>query len=252
MLITIITVCLNNKKGLEKTGNSLLEQSCTDFQWIVIDGASNDDTLNYLSNFQSDKINWLSEPDKGLYDAMNRGLSMAIANYVLFLNAGDILASLDVLKNLKVEIEKNNLPDFLFGDCYEQASEGELLFKKARSIKWIWYGMFTHHQAMIYKLSVIDLLRYKLKYPIGADYAFTAEFLKRTDSTLRVTFPVCVFEQGGMSSSNTKQGARDQWDIRRAILGISFAMRVVIRAVQFTSFLIRRIFPTIYKKLRFS
>ena len=252
MLFSIITICLNNKEGLEKTGNSIMGQTCTDFQWIIIDGASNDGTLDYLSKIQDDKIHWLSEPDKGLYDAMNKGLEEATADYVLFLNAGDVLASTDILEKLKAEIESANLPDFIYGDCYEQSNAGELLLKKARSAKWIWYGMFTHHQAMIYRLGAVDSLRYKMKYPIGADYAFTAEVLKRTNNTLCVAFPISIFEQGGLSSSNTAQGAKDQWNIRRDILGIGILVRVLIRAVQFTSYLIRGIFPTIYKKMRFS
>ena len=87
--ISIITICLNEIGTIEKTCESIIEQSYDNYEWIVIDGASNDGTIEYLSNFQDRILHFVSEKDEGIYDAMNKGIKLSSGKYVIFLNGGD-------------------------------------------------------------------------------------------------------------------------------------------------------------------
>ena len=95
VLVTVVTVCRNVKSSLEKTMNSLLHQSYAHIDYVIIDGASTDGTPEMLG--KTEGVRWLSEPDMGIYDAMNKGIRMAEGEWVIFMNAGDVFASDDTL-----------------------------------------------------------------------------------------------------------------------------------------------------------
>jgi len=99
-LISIVTVCRNAGSVIETTARSITEQSFIDFEWIVIDGASTDDTLTNLAPFRSRIKHLISEPDHGIYDAMNKGLRVARGQFVYFLNAGDWLTHYRILEEV--------------------------------------------------------------------------------------------------------------------------------------------------------
>ena len=98
VLVTVVTVCRNVKSSLEKTMNSLLHQSYAHIDYVIIDGASTDGTPEMLG--KTEGIRWISEPDKGIYDAMNKGIRMAEGEWVIFMNAGDVFASDDTLSKV--------------------------------------------------------------------------------------------------------------------------------------------------------
>jgi glycosyltransferase involved in cell wall biosynthesis len=110
-IISIITINYNNASGLQKTMQSVLDQTCPEFEYIVVDGASTDDSISLiqtckLSNFQT--FRWISEPDSGIYNAMNKGIRMATGDYLLFLNSGDWLASNDVVEQVIPYLSADN------------------------------------------------------------------------------------------------------------------------------------------------
>lgn len=98
--LSIITINLNNKSGLIKTINSVINQEFTDFEWIIIDGASTDGSKQLIEQYTQYITYWISEPDKGIYNAMNKGIKIAKGEYCLFLNSGDYLASKYTLKRV--------------------------------------------------------------------------------------------------------------------------------------------------------
>ena len=251
-IFSIITVCLNNRSGLELTYRSIKNQSFKAFEWIIIDGGSTDGSVAFLQNLHNQTISWLSEPDHGLYDAMNKGIERANGLYLLFLNAGDNLVESDILGNLYFDAGEANWPGIIYGDALERTSEGSLLYKKCWSHRCLWYGMFTHHQSMLYKRETVGSLRYRFNYPIGADYAFTAEVLAKSNAVLRVPFAVSIFTQGGLSAHSVFQGAKDQWRIRRDILGISLFVRLGIMSFHLIMNILRKYAPPIYRSIRFS
>ncbi|GAB6988091.1 glycosyltransferase family 2 protein [Paenibacillus pini] len=249
---SIVTVCMNNLEGLQRTWESVNIQELQEWEWIVVDGQSNDGTLLFLKSLQDSRVTYISEPDDGLYDAMNKGIELCSGLYILFLNSGDTLESRDVLRLLEEQAIRHQLPDILYGDSLELTDDQQLLYKKARSHRTIWYGMFTHHQSIMYLRSRIRNIRYRLEYPIGADYGFTAELMISGAVCVYVPIPVCIFEQGGISSVNHIRGETDQWYIRQHILRTSWLTRMMIRSLHFGVRVMKNKLPKYYKKVRFS
>ncbi|MCB1539008.1 MAG: hypothetical protein H6865_01535 [Rhodospirillales bacterium] len=211
MRFSIITITKNNPDGFARTRASVAAQDCPDCEWIVIDGAV--------------------EEDAGIYDAMNKGIARATGDYLIFMNAGDVFVDGGVLSRILPFLG----PGFLYGD----AREGGRL-KPARH--GIAYGMPTHHQAMVF---LRGARRYDLRYPIAADYKFTAQYWM--DGTrAHLPFAVCDFETGGVSQRNPARGRREQTAIRRE-LGISAPG---VRGVQAVAHAFKSLFPRIYWRLR--
>jgi putative colanic acid biosynthesis glycosyltransferase len=183
---------------------------------------------------------------------MNKGMAMASGKYLIFLNSGDELASKDILEDVASIARASNWPDMIYGDAYERTKDGSLLYKRARSKRWLWYGMFTHHQAIFYNNGIVGSLKYRLKYPIGADYAFTAEVLANSKNVLQLPFAVCIFTQGGLSENCVSKGAKEQWEIRRDIISMSLPSMLFVRICHLLMHGIKKFLPGFYRKIRFS
>ena len=115
MKLSIITVNLNNRDGLQKTIDSVVSQTFRDFEWIVIDGGSTDGSKELIEKYADHFAYWVSEPDKGIYNAMNKGIKMAKGEYLQFLNSGDWLDDKDTLNKV---LSHNYSEDILFGTCF--------------------------------------------------------------------------------------------------------------------------------------
>lgn len=251
-IFSIITICLNDMEGLTRTRASIKEQTNLDFEWVVIDGASKDGTKAFLEKLSTSECHWISEPDNGLYDAMNKGIERAAGEYLIFLNSGDEFASSGVLEAVAKRIFQGNTPSFIYGDSLERASATSLVYKPARNHSYLWYGMFTHHQAMFYNRKAVGSLRYSLLYPIGADYAFTAELILKSVDVNYLQIPVCIFERGGLSEKNIRQGENDQFLIRRKVLRYPVVVCYLIRSMHAAIKTIKAIFPSLHHFVRYS
>ena len=127
---SIVTVTRENLAGLKATWDSVCGQTGADFEWVVIDGASKDGSADWLAGLDRTSVRYVSAPDGGIYDAMNKGVAMAGGEYLLFLNAGDKLASPTVLRDVRERLGDRR-PDILYGDSFEAGPAGDLL-KPAR------------------------------------------------------------------------------------------------------------------------
>ena len=160
-LFSIITITKNHKSGLLQTCKSIKKQNLNDYEWVVIDGSNKEDIDEFEKPLPYDF--YLNEPDNGIYDAMNKGIAHTNGQFCIFLNSGDILAADDTLKVISEHITLDM--DFIYGDSWEY-SRGKNHYKKARHHNHANLGMFTHHQAMIYKTDLIKDMRYNEKYKI--------------------------------------------------------------------------------------
>lgn len=252
---SIITITFNNYKGIINTWNSLQAQSYDDWDWVVIDGGSTDGTIQWLQGLTTNKCNnkiaFSSESDDGIYDAMNKGITRASGEYLVFMNSGDYFASADVLSRANQVVIKES-PDFMYCNSYEILENGEKRLKISRHHKWLWYGMFAHHQAMIFRGSTLNGLRYKMEYPIGADYAFVAEFLQRTNRIVKLDFSFCIFVRGGASTlkDGVVQGYIDQRNIRKKIMKMNTLSIALIQSLHKVVNFMRMNLPFLYYLLR--
>lgn len=251
--LAILTVVRNDRTGLIDTHESLQGQLGLQVAWLVADGGSTDGTAEWLANHADQPVWWRSAPDRGLYAAMNDLLDATRSlgfSHVLFLNAGDRLAATDSATRLLQAVGCHPGAALLYGDALERQSDGRILLKRARSHRWAPFGMFTHHQAMIYSVPALAGLRFDPAFRIAADYAFTLGALGRGPA-VRLRWPICLFAPGGLSQRDAATGRREQEAIRRRQLGQGPLCAAAITAVQRVALAVRQHFPTAYAKLRF-
>lgn len=199
MLLSIITINLNNRSGLQKTFDSISTQSFKEFEYIVIDGASIDGSTNLI--LDNTRVNfWISEKDKGTYDAMNKGILHAKGDYLLFLNSGDYLADTEVLAHAVPHLKRY---DIIYGDILFAGNEEKEYYYYPEKLSF--YHMFTaslgHPSTFIKKDLFLKYGLYDLKYPIIADWVFFMEtIVKHRVSTKHINKVISVFDLNGVSS----------------------------------------------------
>ncbi len=203
----------------------------------MVDGASEDGTLDFLMGLVS--ANWISEPDDGLYHAMNKGIDKATGQYIIFMNAGDCFSSCDILK--KITPLTHSQPDFIYGDSLEDNR-----YKRSRPHQRINWGMFTHHQSMVYRRLKLADMRYNTKYHVAADYDLTLRFLKRSQKIDYLNYPICIFETGGLSQKQARLGRNEQFLIRHRNQSQPLIINAMIYLGQSLRMAIRTTLPQIY------
>ncbi|WP_114859116.1 colanic acid biosynthesis glycosyl transferase [Azospirillum brasilense] len=255
--LAVVTVVRDDRSGLLATRASLRAQTMPAYDWFVADGGSSDGTARWLARHGTEAAWWRSSPDLGLYDAMNVALDAIAASsryhsHVLFLNAGDRLADERVLERLLPILSDHPDTGLFYGDALEEQPGGRLMIKRARSHRHALLGMFTHHQAMVYRLAGLSDVRFDLRHGLAADYAFTLMVLGRGVPARRLPLSVCIFAPGGRSQQDPARGRREQAVIRRELLGLGWTANATLWALQWLALTLRQTIPWLYAKYRFS
>ena len=200
-LFSIITVVLNGEKYLEQTIKSVLSQSTKDFEYIVIDGGSTDNTLKIIKKYNKKITKWSSKKDKGIYDAFNIGMQLARGQYIGFLNSDDIYTD-NAFFFLKKYIKDYPQKDFIFGSVKKHW--GILHGYKPYKIHWSWGFYSSHSTGFFIKLSAAKKVGlYNLKYKFSSDYDYffrmiVKDKLKGIGTKKNELFG--IFRRGGFSS----------------------------------------------------
>ena len=169
---------------------SVMNQTCHDIEYIIIDGGSQDGTLDVIKQYEACLNYWVSEPDKGLYDAMNKGLRAATGDYVWFLNAGDMLKNDNVVMALSSIAAQNELPDILYGETDLMDEKGSVFaerrLKTPKHLTWKSFrmGMLVCHQAFIAKREIAP--EYDLHYRLSADFDWCIRCMKKAEEARRL------------------------------------------------------------------
>ncbi|MGB7802502.1 colanic acid biosynthesis glycosyltransferase WcaE [Buttiauxella sp.] len=224
MLLSVITVAYKNLAGIEKTWQSLAhlaKASGITFEWIVVDGASNDGTAEFLQNLNGQyNLRYVSEPDNGIYDAMNKGIDMAQGRYALFLNSGDIFHPeiADVAHQLAAMPLSDNA--MVIGDALLDFGDGTKIARRAKQGWYIYHSLPASHQAIFFPVTGLRKYPYDLQYKVSSDYALTAKMYKSGYAFKRVKGFVSEFSMGGVSTSNNIELCHDAKNVQRKILGV--------------------------------
>ncbi|MCK1468415.1 glycosyltransferase family 2 protein [Bradyrhizobium sp. CW10] len=249
---SVVTVTYNNHSGLSETAKNVLGQDFGDYEWIVIDGGSTDGTSAFLNGLEDSNIKWISEPDKGIFDAMNKGIRLAVGEYCIFMNAGDLFANPSVLRDVAEAIGTER-PTLVYGDACEFA--GSQIWKKpARSTRANVYVMFTHHQAIFYRRDALEA-GYDLSYKFSADWALTVRILRAPNvSVLKYSGDVCHFERGGVSQGDAHRSEinLEHWRIYRQESEMGLMLAALLWFAKTSTNKVRRYFPRVYDRLRYS
>jgi putative colanic acid biosynthesis glycosyltransferase len=250
VFFTVITVNLNNLAGLVATAESLLHQDHADFEWWVLDGGSTDGSTAYLAEISDRRLSYVSEKDRGIYDAMNSGLDRAVGRYVIFMNAGDRFADSGVLGDVRKFIDGRDI-GIVYGDAIEVGGGPESL-KRALPHWIVAYSMFTHHQAMFYLRRGVGKARYDLTYSLAADWAFTARLLKKGVAAKHFKRVVCRFQRGGASQSlgSVTQAEVELRRLHREVLASPWPVRSLLIETKLFMNRIRRLWPNLYTAIR--
>ena len=147
MKLSIITINRNNAQGLKKTMQSVVEQTSNDIEYIVVDGASTDESVDIIKSFADQRlIRWVSERDNGIYNAMNKGIGMAQGEYVMILNSGDYLATPQVIEQMNEKLVDKGQPDILYGNMIKIWPDGKTRRDYQLSVN---YSLFDFYQSTL-------------------------------------------------------------------------------------------------------
>lgn len=223
--LTIVTVTFNDLAGLKLTRDSLGKAAGADLEHVIIDGGSQDGTVEYLQGLPAD-VRWMTEEDRGPYDAMNKGAALARGEWVMFLNSGDTLASPENLGELLAAADRSHA-GLAYGDHYYK---GRL--RKAKSLESLHHSLLAGdvkawlrghpcHQAVIARRRLLLETPFDLGFRIAADFHWMERVRRRGESSLKVNGAICVYQRGGLSSRSFLRCTVEWWKVVKLAGGSS-------------------------------
>lgn len=224
MKITIITVTYNAAFVLQRTFDSVCTQTYQDIEHLIIDGASKDETVQMAESYKAQvpyKVVIQSEPDQGLYDAMNKGLHKATGDYLIFLNAGDALHANNTLET--VSQLSSNSPAVIYGDTSIVDSEGRFLhlrrLRPPKQLTWKSFkqGMLVCHQAFYVRTDIAQQEDYDLLYRHSADVDWCIRVMKRAEQQhlplVNTNAILADFMEGGNTTQNHRASLKERYQV---------------------------------------
>ncbi|MEO8886312.1 MAG: glycosyltransferase family 2 protein [Mucilaginibacter sp.] len=219
--LSVITVVYNNAQHIERTLLSVLNQTYTDIEYIVVDGASTDGTLDIINKYTDRITKVITEPDAGIYDAMNKGLTLATGDYVLFMNSGDELYSPQTVARVFAAADN---ADIYYGETEMINDKGESLGRRRHKApaQFTWrsfkYGMSVSHQAIYIKRALIE--PYDPQYQLSADIDWIIRTAQKAKTIVNVNQYVAKYLVGGQSKAKHHQSLQERFDIMRRYYGL--------------------------------
>ncbi len=237
--ISIITITYNAEKYIERTIKSIVTQTYSNIEYIIIDGKSTDKTLEIANKYSNKITKIISEPDKGLYDAMNKGIANATGDYLWFMNAGDEVFDAQTLEKA---IKNSNFSDFIYG----KTTMVDEISGKTRN----WYktpppqekmshrafinGMVICHQSMLVKRKCA--VNYRTDLKVSADIDWCIRSLKNATTFYNADIVMCQYLEGGISGKHRKQSWKERFDILKQHFGLTATIiqhfKIVLNALK--------------------
>jgi glycosyltransferase involved in cell wall biosynthesis len=219
--LSVITIVYNNVQDIERTMLSVLNQTYKNIEYIVIDGGSTDGTKELIAKYQSQLTKYLSEPDKGIYDAMNKGLALASGDYVLFMNSGDeIYAPITVAE----VFDSSDSADIYYGETEMFDAQWRSLGQRRHCAPEVFnwrsfrYGMSISHQAIYVRRSIVE--PFDLRYKYSADIDWIIKAAKRASSIVNTHMYVAKYLVGGISKKKHLASLKERFRIFTKYYGL--------------------------------
>ncbi|MDN3551781.1 glycosyltransferase family 2 protein [Mucilaginibacter aquaedulcis] len=219
--LTVITIVYNNVRDIERTMLSVLGQTYANIEYIIIDGLSNDGTLQVIGKYEKRISKLISEKDKGIYDAMNKGLAIATGDYIIFMNSGDEFYDSGTVAAV---FASANDADIYYGETEMINDEGQSLGQRRHKApaKFTWrgfkYGMSISHQAIYIRRTLAE--PYDSRYQLSADIDWIIRAAKKAKTIVNVNRHVAKYLVGGMSKKKHKQSLQERFDIMKRYYGL--------------------------------
>ncbi len=222
--ISIVTVVFNSKNHIEATIKNILSQTYKNIEYIIIDGKSTDGTVEIIKSYLDEISLWVSEPDKGLYDAMNKGIRLATGDYILFINSGDKLFDIATIE----QVFSKPIADVYYGDTVIiNTNDQEIGLRRLRppeklTFKSFKKGMLVCHQSFIARRELVPL--FNLNYRFAADYDWTIQILKNSQLIINTSLIISKFLEGGQTSKTVYKGLLERFMIMKKHYGLISAI----------------------------
>lgn len=221
---TIITCTYDASKYIDRTLESVRGQSYPHIEHFIIDGVSKDDTVKKAQTYAYDShypVIVKSEPDKGLYDAMNKGIQLAKGNYIIFLNAGDVFYEEDTLTNIAEQLKDKPLPGVIYGDTDIVDEEGNFIRKRRlappENLSWKSFkqGMLVCHQSFYARTDIAKQVPYNLIYKYSADVDWCIRIMKEAEKQglelWNTHKTLCSYLEGGMTEKSHRASLKERF-----------------------------------------
>lgn len=209
--ISVITVNYNNDNGLKQTIKSVVAQTYNNLEFIIIDGGSKDNSYSIIKENESKITYWVSEPDRGVYSAMNKGIQKATGDYIIFMNSGDIFNDENVLKTVVPKF--NTKAYFIYGNNFKIKENSKRLktYPEKLNFSFFYTSSLNHQATFIHKNAFLDLFLYDENKKIVADWElFIVGICKENLPYQYINETICIYDFTGMSSNGKYQAIADQ------------------------------------------
>jgi len=220
-ILSVITIVYNNVSDIECTILSVLSQTYAGIEYIIVDGLSNDGTLEVIKRYESRIATLISEKDEGIYDAMNKGLAAATGDYVVFMNSGDEFYDAETVAAV---FAAGDDADIYYGETEMIDANGQSLgqrrHKAPKQFTWrsFKFGMSVSHQAIYIKRSLIE--PYDRRYQLSSDIDWIIRAAKKAKKIVNVNRYVAKYLVGGMSKKKHRQSLEERFDIMKRHYGL--------------------------------
>ncbi len=220
-ILSVITIVYNNVKDVERTILSVTRQTYQNIEYIIVDGLSNDGTLDVVHKYEEHIARIISEKDEGIYDAMNKGLAAANGDYVIFMNSGDEFFNAETVAAVFASAEG---ADIYYGETEMIDANGQSLGQRRHKApkKFTWrsfkYGMSVSHQAIYVKRALAE--PYDRQYQLSADIDWILRIAKKAKTIVNVNRYVAKYLVGGMSKKKHKQSLVERFNIMKKHYGL--------------------------------
>lgn len=236
-LITIVTVSYNEVSTIEQTILSVINQTYSNIEYIIIDGGSVDGTVDIIKKYVSKITSWVSEPDKGIYDAMNKGILKAKGKWINFMNSGDCFYSNDVVSQLFLDKKYDDCCSVIYGDRISVYEKAKYLHKPS-PLNDFPKRFPIFHQSTFISTPVMREIMYDTNLKICADYNFFYQKWKQGDNFTYVEKPISVCEcENGASTLYKNDMKRIKEDMFIKYGRVNFLCKIVLVKVRFFSFI---------------
>lgn len=233
MKISIVTINYNNAEGLRKTLASVAAQTYCDIEHIIIDGGSTDGSVDAIKEYVADNpkresffkhtVNWVSEHDNGIYNAMNKGIKKATGAYIQILNSGDIFAASDVVERMVAEIENAEYPELLYGNMIKKDFSTGKISGKSGEVDcslWQYYGGTMNHDCCYFRRDLYETYGlYDENLKIVSDWKWFLQAIGLGNvKPVYVNIDVTIFDMSGISESNLELRNKERRHVLEDIL----------------------------------
>ncbi len=206
--MSIVTVTLNHRELLECTMLSVINQTYSNIEYIIVDGGSTDHSIELIKKNESHITKWITEKDEGIYDAMNKGARLASGDYLCFLNSGDMLVSDNTIEQVVKDIASGKDASIFYGNICVKNSENALKEKKA-SEPTNKQRMFFCHQSAFVSIKWLQKYPFDTRYKMSADLKFFKQCFYADCVFKHLDYPIVIYDRSGISHRNRNAGLRE-------------------------------------------